>query len=245
MIKVKNISVKAPSGQLILNSISCLAPAGRITVLIGKSGAGKTTLLRTIARLNKLEYQGTIEVDGQNLISLNTDQQASLLGFVFQDFNLFENLTVLENCMQPLVVVKKLSSQSARQIAIETLSSLDMGKFLSVYPKSLSGGQKQRVAIARALCMGSKILLLDEPTSALDPENTSILAHLIKKLCENGIAVLISSQDMNFVKMIMDRVYLIEDGQVVDAFDSRIDEQVSRQGKIALFLQATLQSENI
>lgn len=236
MIKVENLSVIASSGQNILNNISCIAPAGRITTLVGKSGVGKTTLLRTVAGLNKLEWNGKIEVDGKDLKLLDRKNQSSLVGFVFQDFNLFENMTAIENCIQPLVVVKKLNNQFARQIAIETLSSLDMSKFLSAYPKNLSGGQKQRVAIARALCMGSKTLLLDEPTSALDPENTATLVELLKKLCQNGIAILISSQDMCFAKLVQDRIYLIEDGQIAESFDAKLDDKISSNSKIATFL---------
>lgn len=236
MIKVQNLSVKISFGQQILNNVSCWAPAGRITILIGKSGSGKTTLLRSIARLNKFEYQGKIEIDGKDIVALGSIEQASLLGFVFQDFNLFENMTVLENCVQPLIVVKKLGAQAAKEIALENLSNLGMGNFLSAYPKSLSGGQKQRVAIARALCMGPKTLLLDEPTSALDPENTTTFVALLKSLCAQGIAILISSQDMSFVKMILDRVYLVDDGRVVDYFDLNDSTELLKDRKIGKFL---------
>ncbi|KKQ32322.1 MAG: Amino acid ABC transporter, ATP-binding protein [candidate division TM6 bacterium GW2011_GWF2_37_49] len=236
MIKVQNLSVKISSGQQILNNVSCLAPAGRITTLIGKSGSGKTTLLRTIARLNTFECQGKIEIDGKNIVALGSVEQASLLGFVFQDFNLFENMTVLENCIQPLIVVKKLSAQAAKEIALEKLSSLGMGNFLSAYHKSLSGGQKQRIAIARALCMGSKTLLLDEPTSALDPENTTNLVALLKGLCAQGIAILISSQDMTFVKMILDRVYLVDEGKITDFFDLNESAELLEDSRMYKFL---------
>lgn len=236
MINVENLFVKTRSGQTILNNISCVAPAGRITTLIGKSGSGKTTLLRSIARLNKLEYHGTIQIDGNFLSDINNQQQASLIGFVFQDFNLFDNLSVLENCTQPIIVIKNFDAQTAEHIAIDMLSNLGMGNFLAAYPRDLSGGQKQRVAIARALCMGPKTLLLDEPTSALDPENTSSFVKLLKTLCNQGIAILVSSQDMNFIAAIRDRVYLIGDGKIIEAFDDQADNAPQACSQIDNFL---------
>lgn len=238
MIKVENLTVglNLLNKQLLLDKLSCFVPAGRITTFIGKSGAGKTTLLRTIAKLNKVEWNGKIEIGGKNIKTLNSTQQAELLGFVFQDFNLFENMTVLENCTQPLGVVKKLSFQVAEEIASEKLLSLGMENFLQSYPQNLSGGQKQRVAIARAICMGSKTLLLDEPTSALDPMNTIMLSTLLRELCARDIAIAVSSQDMNFVKMIMDKIYLIDKGKIVDEFDSLISNIMSKSSKTYNFL---------
>jgi len=237
MINIENLSVKTSLGQLLLNNLSCVAPAGRITTLIGKSGAGKTTLLRTIARLSDFKYQGKIEIYGKDITSLGKAEQTSLLGFVFQDFNLFENMTVLENCVQPLVVVKKLSVQVAKQIAEKTLSDFGISKFLLAYPKNLSGGQKQRVAIARALCMGAKALLLDEPTSALDPENTANLANLLENLRQQDIVILVSSQDMSFVRLICDLLYLLEDGKIMDFFDKKAEKVPKSDSKIASFMK--------
>lgn len=225
MITVTNVTVTTSSGKKLLENISCSAQAGRITILVGKSGAGKTTLLRTIAGLNSFDYEGSIVVDGVALSTCTSVQRASLVGFVFQDFNLFENLTVLENCVSPMIVVKKQSRSFAVTQAFGFLEQLGIALLHDAYPKNLSGGQRQRVSIARALCLGSKTLLLDEPTSALDPENTSRLVDILKGLCQQDIAILLSSQDMNFVKKIGDVVYLLEDGRLVDWFDPQTAEK--------------------
>lgn len=235
MIKVMNISVKASSGKVVLENVSCTACAGSITTLVGKSGAGKTTLLRAVAGLNMYDI-GSIEVDGTDLKTCTPVQRASLVGFVFQDFNLFENLTVLENCVQPMVVVKNQEKLAATRQAADLLSQLSMTQMLGAHPKNLSGGQRQRVAIARALCMGSKTLLLDEPTSALDPENSANLVAILKKLCQQGIAILMSSQDMSFVKQASDLLFLLDDGRIIDFYDPQISGLMSEQSRLFNFM---------
>jgi ABC-type polar amino acid transport system ATPase subunit len=236
MIKIKNLSVDTPSNKRLLTDLTCWIPAGRITTLIGKSGAGKTTLLRTIAGLGDFTSQGAIEVDGKALATLSNTERASLIGFVAQDLNLFPHLTALDNCMQPLMVVKKLNGGCARARALEVLTWLDMAILLNMYPKDLSGGQKQRVAIARALCMGPKTLLLDEPTSALDPQNAAMLVSTLKRLCQQGIAILVISQDMAFVRMVCDRLYLLEEGKIIESFDSQDSESLAIKSRLYNFL---------
>lgn len=235
MINTIGLSVHSFEKKLLLDNISCVVPAERITFLIGKSGSGKSTLLKTIVKLHE-GYQGTITIDGHDISQLNSAAQVEHCGYVFQDFNLFENLTVLENCMQPLMVVKELDAQTSKNIAIQHLTDFGMENFLDYYPKKLSGGQKQRVAIARALCMGSKTLLLDEPTSALDPENTAKLIDLLRMLCSQGIALLISSQDVNFLKLAFDRIYLMEGGKIVESFDTKTDGVLPPSSLIYSFL---------
>ncbi len=205
VFKTKNIDIN------VLNNITFNIPQNHITTLIGKSGVGKTTLLRCIAGLED-NYTGTIIVNNQDLKSLLPKQRASYIGFVFQNYNLFPHLTALEDCMQPLMLVLGLSKKDAKTKALETLALFDMASYQSSYPSQLSGGQQQRVALARAMALGPKILLLDEPTSALDPENTNNLVTIIKQLCTTSVTILISSQDMTFVQLIRDYVYVMQDG---------------------------------
>jgi ABC-type polar amino acid transport system ATPase subunit len=226
---------KSGSDDAILPDISCVIPEKRITTIIGKSGAGKTTLLRCFIGLEK-DYLGTITVDGKTINVLSSQERAKGVGFVAQSFNLFPNMTALENCMQPMIVVLQQSKEEARAKAMEMLARLEMASFCDVYPNKLSGGQQQRVALARALCMGPKVILFDEPTSALDPANTANLATLLQSLCKQGITVVISSQDMTFVRMIVDRVYLMEAGQIVESFDIEKGKQLPPESKIYSFL---------
>ncbi len=204
-------SINTSSSNPILNQISLTINSQSITTLIGKSGAGKTTLLRSIAGLEGIK-QGEILINNKNILNLSVQERAQMIGFVFQDFNLFPHMTVLENCMQPLMVIKKLSKKNALQQALASLNHFDMTAYQTSYPTQLSGGQKQRVAIARALTLGPKILLLDEPSSALDPENTSILIKLLKSLCNEGITIVLASQDMAFIKNIQADVILVANG---------------------------------
>lgn len=223
MIKINQLTsttINSQSGNPILNQVSLTIPPQRITSLIGKSGSGKTTLLRCIAGLERIG-QGTLMIDDKNSLELSAQERAGIIGFVFQDFNLFPHLTVLENCMQPLIVVQGMTKQKAERQARETLNHFGMDAYAASYPSKLSGGQKQRVAIARALALGPKVLLLDEPSSALDPENTAILIKLLKQLCEEGITVILASQDMPFVKNIQDFVCLVVDGKIVETCDTK------------------------
>lgn len=173
--------------------------AQSITTILGKSGTGKTTLLRCIAQLEKLSY-GKVLVNNIDLTTYSLHERAHLLGFVFQDFNLFPHMTVLQNCLEPLVIVRKIPHKEAYLTVLKTLEQVGMKNYQNIYPHQLSGGQKQRIAIARALSMEPSILLLDEPTSGLDPLTTQQLAALLKQLCSVGITILLSSHDMAFVE---------------------------------------------
>jgi ABC-type polar amino acid transport system ATPase subunit len=215
MLTIQNLTVsytRQKTKQNALQNASCTLPPGRITIFLGKSGAGKTTLLRCIAGLQA--YQGIIQFGGLDLASQNSAQRSALVGFVFQSFNLFPQLTVLENCIQPLIVVRGIARESAMKQALEMLDRLGIAGYQHAYPAQLSGGQQQRVALARALVLRPKVLLLDEPTSALDPENSAILANILKQLCAEGIAIGLSSQDMSLVSMIKDRTYVVTDGAI-------------------------------
>lgn len=200
MVIVKNLIVKLHH-QTVLKSVSCELLSGRITAFVGRSGAGKTTLLKTLAGLVPIA-NGEITKLGQ-------------VGYVFQDFNLFPHLTVLQNCVDPLLV-QGMDLAQAQILGQKILTQLEMQAYMNQYPAQLSGGQQQRVAIARALCLKPQILLLDEPTASLDPVNTDILVDILKKLAAQGLVVALSSQDMNFVRKIFDCVYYMQAGEILE-----------------------------
>lgn len=216
MLRVKDLMVRLRDAT-ILKGISCSLEPGRITLLIGKSGAGKTTLLRSMAGLVPIT-QGEITVNGNDLCMLSSWQRAHEIGYVFQDFNLFANLTVLQNCIDPLLV-QGVAYEQAERRAYRILQQLEMADFLHAYPVQLSGGQQQRVAVARALCLQPCILLLDEPTASLDPLNSDILVTILRQLAQQGLTIALSSQDMSFVRKLFDRVYYLQAGTIVEVCD--------------------------
>jgi len=218
MIVGKNICLVYKTNEQqkpILKSISFEVVRGKVTALIGKSGAGKTSLLRCLVGLEK-NFDGLLVCDGRDLRLLTTKERACMIGYVAQNYNLFGHLTVLQNCMLALQTVFGDSAEIAQEKALAQLALVGMYDYALAYPSQLSGGQKQRVAIARALCLDPKVLVFDEPTSALDPENVSIMVALMRQLAAQGVTLVISSQDMQFVEMVFDRIYLIEDGMITE-----------------------------
>lgn len=202
----------------IFSDVSCVFPSGKISTIIGESGVGKTTLLKTIVGLIPLHH-GSISIDQRDITTVNTQQRAELIGYVFQEFNLFRHLTALDNCIDPLRV-HGFSYEEAHARAVHELTALGMMQYADKYPSALSGGQKQRIAIARALCLNPKILLLDEPTASLDPKNTQRLVTILRNLTQQGLTVILSSQDMPFVQHIADTIYLVSNG-TIQAYDPR------------------------
>lgn len=223
MVSINKLVVTLQN-KTILKSVSSTLLAGRITAFIGKSGAGKTTLLKSLIGLIPVS-DGSIVVNDQQISLLSPQQRSEEIGYVFQDFNLFENLTVLQNCIDPLLV-HGVPYNQAELRARTILDQLDMGASAHQYPSQISGGQKQRVAIARALCLQPRVLLLDEPTASLDPVNTEILVQILKTLADQGLTIGLSSQDMNFVSKIFDRVYYMQAGEIIELCQdfSRIHE---------------------
>lgn len=227
MVIVKKVCVTI-NNQEILNDVYCTLPQGRITTFIGKSGAGKTTVLRACADLIK-PTSGNIEIDGISLAECNAPLcdaprraqrcAAQKIGFVFQDFNLFAHMTVLQNCIDPLLI-QGITRTQAEERTIELLRRLEIADKRDQYPCALSGGQQQRVAIARALCLQPSVLLLDEPTASLDPINTEILAQILQQLAQQGLTVACSTQDMQFAKNIRDHVYYMEQGRIIEEYDN-------------------------
>lgn len=224
MLVVNNLSLKKGGGeQAILKGINCVIPKGAVTVFLGKSGAGKSSLLRCILQIEK-KYTGEVLYENQSIKELNALKRIEYLSFINQSYGLFPHLSVLENCTQVLRVAKRLTYKVAEEKAFEVLEALEMKEYAYRYPQELSGGQKQRVAISRALAINAKFLVLDEPTSALDPYNSSLLVKILKKLTQIGKGIVISTQDMDFLEQVMDRVYFLNAGKIVgisekNAFD--------------------------
>ncbi len=238
MITGKNIRLQYKNQpEPTLKNIDFHIPKGRITALIGKSGAGKTSLLKCIGSLIRF-YTGNILCNNLDIKKLTPKNRANLIGFVFQQFNLFPHMTAMENCMQPLKVVYGLSKKEAHARALKKLQLVDMEQHAHKLPHELSGGQQQRVAIARALCLKPQVLLLDEPTSALDPENTLQLLSVLKHLVEvTNITIVLASHDMRFVRHILDNIYLLDHGSIIEAYDAQSGNTIDQSRKIQQLLE--------
>ena len=212
MLEVKNI-VKSFGRNRVLNKISFKVNKGDIVSVIGPSGSGKSTLLRCINHLEE-PNSGKIIFNGEEVTKKNITKVREKIGMVFQQFNLFPNMTVLENlCLAP-VTLGKLSKEEAKIKAIDLLGDIHLLDKKDSYPDSLSGGQKQRVAIARTLMMEPDIILFDEPTSALDPEMVDEVLNLIKMIADDGMTMLIVSHELDFVKKCANKFLFLEHGKV-------------------------------
>jgi general L-amino acid transport system ATP-binding protein len=201
----------------VLKDIDLTVYKGERIVICGPSGSGKSTLIRCINRLEE-HQNGDIIINGNKLDSnlKNIDAIRSDVGMVFQSFNLFPHLTVLENCTLAPMWVKKLSKPDAENSAMEYLTRVKIPEQASKYPGQLSGGQQQRVAIARSLCMNPQVMLFDEPTSALDPEMISEVLDVMFELAETGMTMLCVTHEMGFAKRVADRVIFMDFGEIVE-----------------------------
>ncbi len=201
----------------VLKDINLRVTAGERIVICGPSGSGKSTLIRCINRL-EVHQQGSIVVDGIELTRdvKNIEQIRSEVGMVFQHFNLFPHLTVLENCTLGPMWVRKLPKDEAEDIALRYLERVQIPEQADKYPGQLSGGQQQRVAIARSLCMQPKIMLFDEPTSALDPEMIKEVLDTMLELAETGMTMLVVTHEMGFARRAADRVIFMDGGEIIE-----------------------------
>ena len=201
----------------VLRDINLEVSRGERIVICGPSGSGKSTLIRCINRLEE-HQKGRIVVDGIELTSdlRRIDEIRREVGMVFQQFNLFPHLTVLENLTLSPIWVRKLAKKDAIELATEYLERVKIPEQANKYPGQLSGGQQQRVAIARALCMNPKIMLFDEPTSALDPEMVKEVLDTMVELAEEGMTMLVVSHEMGFARQVADRVMFMDAGQIVE-----------------------------
>ncbi|MBQ7976510.1 MAG: amino acid ABC transporter ATP-binding protein [Clostridia bacterium] len=217
-IKIHVSHLNKRFGKLeVLSDISTDIYEGEVVVLLGPSGSGKSTFLRC---LNKLETitGGEIVVDGFHIDDkkININKVRENIGMVFQHFNLFNNLNVMQNLMLAPVDLKKATKEEARAEALRLLEKVGLSDKADSYPSQLSGGQKQRVAIARALCMHPDIMLFDEPTSALDPEMVGEVLAVMKELAKDGMTMVVVTHEMGFAREVADRVIFIDEGVIVE-----------------------------
>lgn len=241
IVEVKNLK-KQYGDNVILKNINLYIDKGEVVSLIGPSGSGKSTILRCITDLESIT-SGEILIEGNNLTDKNVDKKIKkemLLktGMVFQTFNLFPHMSVRNNIVRTLKLVKNMNTEKAESIVKEMLSLVGLSDKINNYPNELSGGQKQRVAIARALALKPDIMLFDEPTSALDPELVKEVLDIIRKLKSQKITMLIVSHEMNFVREISDRVIIMEKGEILETgTPKQIFENPSSQ-RVREFLNA-------
>lgn len=221
MLKIRGLK-KFFGNNLVLKGVNLEINKGEIVVVVGPSGGGKTTLLRTITRLEKCD-DGTIEIDGYTFCKDGRycDKKSSSIirknvGLVFQNFNLFPHKSVLENIIEAPTRALGEKKENAINKANEILSFLGLSDKANNYPCELSGGQKQRVAIGRALALNPKLMCFDEPTSALDPSLTLDVAKLIKSLSKTGMSMLIITHDMEFAKLVSDKIVSMDSGKIIE-----------------------------
>ena len=217
-VKIHVSHLQKSFGKLeVLKDISYDVHEGEVVVIIGPSGSGKSTFLRCMNKLEEISG-GEIVVDGHNLTDRHVDinKVRENVGMVFQHFNLFPHLNVMQNLMLAPVDLKKATKEKARERALQMLRKVGMQDKAEAYPDQLSGGQKQRVAIARALCMTPDIMLFDEPTSALDPEMVGEVLQVMKQLAADGMTMVIVTHEMGFAREVADRVLFMDGGYIVE-----------------------------
>ena len=219
ILEVRHLS-KAFGSHQVLKDIDFTVRPGDVTSIIGASGSGKSTLLRCI-NLLETPTGGQILFHGQDMTGrgVNASRYRSKMGMVFQSFNLFNNMTVLENCMVGQVKVLKKSKEEARENAMKYLDQVGMAPYINAKPRQISGGQKQRVAIARALAMEPEVLLFDEPTSALDPEMVGEVLSVMKELAASGMTMLVVTHEMAFARDVSRHVVFMSDGVICEEGD--------------------------
>ena len=216
ILQVNHLS-KSFGSHEVLRDIDFTVKKGDVTSIIGASGSGKSTLLRCI-NLLEIPTSGEILYHGKNVVAkgVNAPEYRSHVGMVFQSFNLFNNMTVLENCMVGQIKVLKRSKEEARQNALLYLDKVGMAPYINAKPRQISGGQKQRVAIARALAMNPEMLLFDEPTSALDPEMVGEVLTVMQQLAKEGMTMLVVTHEMAFAKDVSNHVVYMADGVICE-----------------------------
>ena len=225
----------------VLKNINLEVGQGERIVICGPSGSGKSTLIRCINRL-EVHQQGHISVNGIELSGdlKNLETIRSDVGMVFQSFNLFPHLSVLENCTLAPIWVRKMPKRDADELAMEYLERVKIPEQAQKFPGQLSGGQQQRVAIARALCMKPKIMLFDEPTSALDPEMIKEVLDTMIELAETGMTMLVVTHEMGFAKKVADRVIFMDEGEIIEQNTPKLFFTKPTSDRTKLFLSQIL-----
>ena len=242
MIKIENLTKTFNNKVHAVKDFSMSVEKGEVISLIGPSGSGKSTILRCVAGLETPD-QGTILINGKSIDYKNPKQaqkERTIMGFVFQHFNLFANMTVLENLtLAPINVLGK-TKEDAEALAVTYLKRVGLEDKINEYPSKLSGGQKQRVAIARALCMEPQIMLFDEPTSALDPEMIKEVLNVIRDLVNEGMTMIIVTHEMNFAREVSDKIGFLENGSLVEIGSPKYIFTESQNRRIKEFLDKVL-----
>jgi polar amino acid transport system ATP-binding protein len=242
---------KSFGSKTVLQNIDIDIASGEICCIIGPSGSGKSTLLRCINGLETVDF-GVLKVNGEDFGYYETDkafhalsrkrlaEQRTKVGMVFQQFNLFPNMTAQDNIMAGPVLVKGANKKQAAQRAQELLASVGLSGFGDHYPAQLSGGQQQRVAIARSLAMDPQIMLFDEPTSALDPEKVGEVLAVMKDLAQKGMTMLVVTHEMGFAREVADSLLLMDEGSIVERGDAREVLANPKERRTQCFLEKVL-----
>ena len=241
-VKIHVDGLQKNFGKLkVLNGITEDVYEGEVVVVIGPSGSGKSTFLRCLNKLEEFEA-GTVIVDGFEISDkkVNINEVRENIGMVFQQFNLFPHMTVLENITMAPVDLKKMTKEQAKKRALELLERVGLSDKAEAYPKQLSGGQQQRVAIARALAMNPDIMLFDEPTSALDPEMVGEVLQVMKELAAEGMTMVVVTHEMGFARDVADRVLFMADGIVVEQGTPEEIFDVPKEPRTQEFLKCVL-----
>lgn len=241
MIEIKDLHKSFDSHE-VLKGINFKVDDGDVVAILGPSGSGKTTILRCMNFLAKAD-SGTLVFDEKeyDLSKINHKDVTDIrkkTGFVFQNYNLFLNQTVLENVMSGLVIARKMNKEEAKVKAIEALKKVGMEDRLNHYPSQLSGGQQQRVSIARALVYEPEVIYFDEPTSALDPELIGEVLTTMKKLAESGMTMVVVTHELSFAKNISNKVLFIDKGEVIENTDSKSFFENSQNERVKQFLKS-------
>lgn len=226
VLSIRDLHKIYPGGVHAVKGVSFDVHEGESVAVIGSSGSGKSTVLRCINRLIE-PTEGAIELRGEqiNTPSANVNEVRSRIGMVFQSFELFSHLKVLDNVTLGLRHVRGMSKSEAEEVALDVLERVDMLERIQAYPGNLSGGQKQRVAIARALAMKPEVILFDEPTSALDPELIGSVLQTIRGLSDEGMTMVIVTHEINFARDVADRIVYLDQGKVAEEGPSSIINQ--------------------
>ena len=240
IIKIENMNKWFGDFQ-VLKDINLEVDRNKKIVVCGPSGSGKSTLIRCINRLEE-HQKGSIIVDGTELNenTKNIEQIRAEVGMVFQQFNLFPHLSILDNCTLAPIWVKKLPKKQAQELAMEQLEKVQISDQAQKFPGQLSGGQQQRCAIARALCMEPKIMLFDEPTSALDPEMIKEVLDAMVSLAKGGMTMIVVTHEMGFAKEVADEVIFMDEGMIVEKADTKEFFANPKNDRTKLFLSQIL-----
>lgn len=240
ILQIKELG-KSYNDLNVLKNINLNVKKGEVVALIGPSGSGKSTLLRCVNQL-EIPTRGDILFQGKSILTKknNINEVRQHIGMVFQHFNLFANLTVLENITLGPIHLKKMPKTEAKRLGMELLEKVGLAEKKDVYPASLSGGQKQRIAIARALAMEPEVILFDEPTSALDPEMVGEVLSVMKQLAETGMTMLVVTHEMGFAKEVASKVIFLDNGYIGEEGTPKKVFEDTQNERVKAFLNKVL-----